>query len=64
MKAGKYCIRMTEDRNGNGLVDTGNVLEHRQPEKVKFFKIKDQFLIEIPERTEYEQKIDMEELFK
>ena len=64
VKAGKYCIRMTEDRNGNGLVDTGNVLEHRQPEKVKFFKIKDQFLIEIPERTEYEQKIDMEELFK
>ncbi len=64
VKAGKYCIRMTEDRNGNGLVDTGNILEHRQPEKVKFFKIKDQFLIEIPERTEYEQKIDMEELFK
>ena len=64
VKAGKYCIRMTEDRNRNGLVDTGNILEHRQPEKVKFFKIKDQFLIDIPERTEYEQKIDMEELFK
>ena len=64
VKAGKYCIRMTEDRNRNGLVDTGNLLEHRQPEKVKFFKIKDQFLIDIPERTEYEQKIDMEELFK
>ena len=64
VKAGKYCIRMTEDRNGNGLVDTGNLLEHRQPEKVKFFKIKDQFLIEVPERAEYEQKIDMEELFR
>ena len=64
VKAGKYCIRMTEDRNRNGLVDTGNLLEHRQPEKVKFFKIKDQFLIDIPDRTEYEQKIDMEELFK
>ena len=64
VKAGKYCIRMTEDRNRNGLVDTGNLLEQRQPEKVKFFKIKDQFLIDIPERTEYEQKIDMEELFK
>ena len=64
VKAGKYCIRMTEDRNGNGLVDTGNLLEHRQPEKVKFFKIKDQFLIDVPERTEYEQKINMEELFR
>ena len=64
VKAGKYCIRITEDRNGNGLVDTGVLLDHRQPEKVMFFKIKDQFLIDIPERTEYEQKIDLEELFK
>jgi hypothetical protein len=64
VKAGKYCVRLTEDRNKNGLVDTGNLLEHRQPEKVMFFKIKDQFLIDIPERTEYVQKIDMEELFR
>ena len=64
VKAGKYCIRITEDRNRNDLVDTGSILEHRQPEKVKFYKIKDDFLLEIPERTEYEQKIDMEELFR
>ena len=64
VKAGKYCVRITEDRNSNGLVDTGNVLEHRQPEKVRFFKIKDQFLIDIPERTEYVQQIDLEELFR
>ena len=64
VKAGKYCLRITEDRNKNGLVDTGSILEHRQPEKVMFFKIKDQFLLDIPERTEYTQKIDMEELFK
>lgn len=62
--AGKYCIRITEDRNGNGLVDTGNVLERRQPEKVIFFKLKDQFLLEIPERTEFVQQIDMKELFR
>jgi hypothetical protein len=64
VKAGKYCVRITEDSNKNGLVDTGSILEHRQPEKVIFFKIKDQFLIDIPERTEYVQKIDMEELFR
>ena len=64
VSAGKYCLRITEDRNKNGLVDTGSILEHRQPEKVIFFKIKDQFLLEIPERTEYTQIIDMEELFK
>ena len=64
VKAGKYCVRITEDRNKNGLVDTGSILEHRQPEKVMFFKIKDQFLLDIPERTEYVQKIDMKELFR
>ena len=64
VKAGKYCIRITEDTNKNGLVDTGSILEHRQPEKVKFYKLKDDFLLDIPERTEYEQKINMEELFK
>ena len=64
VKAGKYCIRITEDTNRNGLVDTGSILEHRQPEKVIFFKIKDQFLLDIPERTEYVQTIDMEELFR
>ena len=64
VKTGKYCIRITEDNNRNGLVDTGSILEHRQPEKVMFFKIKDQFLLDIPERTEYVQKIDMEELFR
>ena len=64
VKAGKYCIRLTEDGNKNGLVDTGNLLEHRQPEKVIFFKVQDQFLLDIPERTEYVQAIDMEELFR
>ena len=64
VKAGKYCVRITEDRNGNGLVDTGSILEHRQPEKVIFFKVKDQFLIDVPERTEYVQQLNLEELFQ
>ena len=65
IKAGKYCIRITEDLNRNGLVDTGNLLEHKQPEKVKFFRLDDgTFLIDIPEMTELEQSIDIGELFK
>ena len=65
LKAGKYAIRMTEDKNGNGLVDTGSLLEHRQPEKVRFYKLEDgQFLIDIPEMTELEQNIDVVEMFK
>lgn len=65
IKAGKYCIRITEDLNRNGLVDTGNLLEHKLPEKVRFYKLEDDtFLIDIPEMTELEQTIDIKEMFK
>ena len=65
LKAGKYSIRITEDLNRNGIVDTGNLLEHKQPEKVRFYKLQDgTFLIDIPEMTELEQAIDVEEMFK
>ena len=64
LKAGSYCIRFIEDLSRNGMVDTGNLLEKRQPEKVKFYKLDDQFLIKIPERAEIEQDVDMEVLFK
>ena len=65
IKAGKYSIRITEDLNRNGLVDTGNLLEGKQPEKVKFYKLEDgNTLIDIPEMMELEQEIDIEELFK
>lgn len=65
LKAGKYAVRITEDKNRNGIVDTGNLLEHRQPEKVRFYRLDDgQFLIDIPEMTELEQNIDVKEMFK
>ena len=65
LKAGKYSIRITEDINKNGVVDTGNLLEHKQPEKVLFYKLQDgTLLIDIPEMTELEQSIDVAEMFK
>ena len=65
VKAGKYSIRFTEDLNNNGLVDTGNLLEHKQPEKVLFYKLNDgKDLIDIPEMSELEQNIDVEKMFK
>ena len=65
LKAGKYSIRITEDLNRNGLVDTGILLEHRQPEKVRFYKLEDgTFLIDIPEKMEIDQSVDVEEMFK
>lgn len=64
LKQGKYCIRIIEDINRNGIVDTGNLLQHRQPEKVKFLKTKEQDTFEIPERSEIEQNLDMREFMK
>jgi len=65
LKAGKYSIRITEDLNRNGLVDTGNLLEHRQPEQVKFYKLNDgTYLIDIPEMVELQQEINISELFE
>ncbi|MGN1211619.1 MAG: Ig-like domain-containing protein [Candidatus Cryptobacteroides sp.] len=64
LKAGKYSIRMIEDINRNGIVDTGNLLEHKQPERVKFYKLADgNNMIDIPEKAELEQVIDISELF-
>jgi len=64
LKAGTYCVRITEDINRNSIVDSGSLLEHRQPEKVKFFKLKDDFRFEVMEAAEIDQTIDLEELFK
>lgn len=65
LKTGKYSIRITEDLNRNGLVDTGILLEKKQPEKVRFYKLEDgTFLIDIPEMVEIEQRIDVGEIFK
>ena len=65
LKAGKYSVRITEDVNRNGLVDTGILLEHKQPEKVRFYKLEDgTLLIDVPEMVEIEQKIDVGEIFR
>lgn len=65
LKAGKYCVRLTQDINGNGRVDTGNLMAHRQPEKVKFYTLKDgNYVITLKEGTEMEQNLDVEKLFE
>jgi len=65
MKAGKYSIRITEDYNGNGKVDTGNLEEKRQPERVKFYKLKGgSYVIDVLEATDLEQTIDFAKLFE
>lgn len=68
LKKGKFSVRITEDRNHNGILDTGSLLEKRQPERVILYKFgntstdKD-YILEIPERAELEQTIDISKLF-
>ena len=65
LKAAKYSIRITEDLNRNGIVDTGILLEKKQPEKVRFYKLEDgTFIIDIPEMMEIEQSLDIAEMFR
>lgn len=65
IKSGKYSIRITEDLNRNGIVDTGILLEHKQPEKVRFYKLENgTYLIDIPEMVELDQTIDVSEMFR
>lgn len=63
LKSAKYSIRITEDVNRNGIVDSGNLLMHRQPESVIFMKFKDKETLFIPERSEISQDVDFSILF-
>lgn len=63
LKEGKYSLRITDDGNRNSIVDTGSLLEHRQPESVLYFSVGDIDYIEIPPSAEVEQTIDIKQLF-
>ena len=63
LKEGKYSVRVTFDYNKNSMVDTGNILEHRQPEKVAFFKVSEnEDYLDLPAATELTQIIEISEL--
>ena len=63
LDAGKYYIRIIEDLNENSYVDTGSLLDRQMPERVKYFKIDDKPLIDIPEMSLITQTVDLEQLF-
>ncbi|MBQ9660851.1 MAG: Ig-like domain-containing protein [Bacteroidales bacterium] len=64
LKAGRYSIRFTEDGNRNSIVDTGSLLERRQPEKVVFLKVAGQDYLSIPASTELVQTVDLSTIFQ
>ena len=63
LKKGQYSIRITEDSNRNGIVDTGSVLDHRQPEKVLFLEFSGDTFIRIPASVELTQFVNVSSLF-
>lgn len=69
LSKGKYSVRITQDNNGNGLIDTGSILDKREPEKVILFKFgtslgNEAYLLDLPERMDLEQTIDLQEVLK
>ncbi len=64
LKAGKYSIRITDDGNRNSIVDTGSLLERRQPEAVIYATFGEEDFLDIPEGAEIEQPIDIQRLLE
>jgi len=65
IQPGIYNIRITQDLNGNGILDTGNLLERKQPEMVRLVKLPNgNSLIELKEGMELEQNVNLKEIFK
>lgn len=64
LKSAKYCIRITEDVNRNSMVDGGDLLAHRPPEKVKYYKTGEEIPFNVPESSEITQDINLAEIFK
>jgi len=64
LKEGKYAIRLTEDKNNNGLFDSGDLLKWKQAERMKLFTLYDgSTTIEIKEQMDITQDIDLNTLF-
>ncbi len=64
LRTGRYSIRITEDGNRNSIVDTGSLLEHRQPEKVVFLDFMGSEYLSIPASVELSQSVDVANLFQ
>lgn len=62
LKEGRYSLRITVDGNRNSIVDTGSLLEHRQPERVVNYKLNGNRYIMLPKASEIDQSIDFQKL--
>lgn len=64
LEKGKYAIRITQDKNSNGLLDTGDLLSRKQPEKVLLYTLPGgNEIIMLNEKTDLMQSVNISELF-
>ena len=64
LRGGDYSVRITEDKNNNGKLDTGDLLKRIQPEKVLLYTLEDgKDIITIKERTDIVQEVDLNKFF-
>ena len=64
LRTGKYSVRITLDGNRNSIVDTGSLLEHRQPETVAFLDFSGSQYLFVPSSAELTQNVDVSSLFR
>jgi len=65
IQPGKYNIRVTQDLNGNGILDPGNISLKKQPEKVRLYLLPNgSTVIDFKEGIDLEQNINLKEIFK
>ena len=65
LEKGKYAVRITQDKNCNGLFDTGDLLSRKQPEKVLLYTLPDgSEIINLNEKTDLVQSVNIKELFE
>jgi uncharacterized protein (DUF2141 family) len=64
LNKGNYSVRITQDSNGNGMLDPGCVLSGKQPEKARMLKLKGgSSIIKLEERMDITQTVDLEKMF-
>ena len=63
LREGKYYMRVADDGNRNSIVDTGDLLQHRQPEPVRFVVFGGADYLDVLKSSEIDQTINLSELF-
>jgi hypothetical protein len=65
LQTGNYSFRITEDKNGNGRLDIGSILEKKEPEKARLLKLPNgKTIIKVNERTDLTQEVNLDAIFK